>query len=59
MYNNPSVNLATSVAYVDGRTGEGRAAGASAGGGSGRTSLASPFTRIGKAPKDVEMGCGG
>jgi len=28
MYNNPSVNLATGVAYVDGRMGEGWAAGA-------------------------------
>jgi len=33
IYNNPSVNLATGVAYVDGR-----AAGAGAGGGRGRTS---------------------
>ena len=40
IYNNPSVNLATGVAYVDGRTGEGRAAGADAGGGRGRTTFA-------------------
>ena len=26
IYNNPSVNLATGVAYMDGRTGEGRVA---------------------------------
>ena len=40
IYNNPSVNLATGVAYVDGRTGEGRAAGAGAGGRRGRTTCA-------------------
>jgi len=32
LYNNLSVNLATCVAYMDGRTGEGRAAGAGADG---------------------------
>ena len=39
-FNNPSVNLATGVAYVDGRTGKGWVAGASAGGGRGRTTCA-------------------
>jgi len=40
LYNNPSVNLATGVAYVDGQTGECRAAGAGAGSGRGRTTCA-------------------